>query len=218
MVKVALCVLSYKRHDLTAQTVAANIANCGYPEIGLFVQDTCGIAKASNEALRRAYQEGYGAFVMMGNDILMPNDWLLNMVSNAHALSGMIAYPDIARAAISHEMVIGNFMITRRVVDKVGAFDERFDPYGAIDLDYNRRCNESGFINYYLPNGVFKHIHEHDGRELYGYDKAAKVAETWAIHRDEPTLGHIPLIDSTQMWCEHVDAKDYPNLLKQINS
>ena len=199
MLKVALCVLSYKRHDLTAQTVAANIANCGYPHIGLFVQDTYGIAKASNEVLRRAYVEGYGAFVIMGNDILMPYDWLLNMVSNTHALSGMVAYPDTIRCNISYEMVVGNFLITRRVVDKVGAFDERFDPYGAIDLDYNKRCTEKGFQNYYLPGGVFKHIHLHDGTELYGYDKATKVNETWAIHRDEQTLGHIPLIEETQM-------------------
>ena len=199
MTKVALCVLSYKRHDLTAQTVAANIANCGYPHIGLFVQDTYGIAKASNEVLRRAYVEGYGPFVMMGNDILMPDKWLLNMVSNTHALSGMVSYPDTPRAAISHEMVIGNFLISRRVVDNVGAFDERFDPYGAIDLDYNKRCTEAGFQNYYLPGGVFKHIHEHNGVDLYGYDKAAKVAETWHIHRDQQTLGHIPLIEMNQM-------------------
>jgi GT2 family glycosyltransferase len=199
MVKVALCVLSYKRHDLTAQTVAANIANCGYENIGLFVQDTYGIAKASNEVLRRAYAEGYGAFVMMGNDILMPDGWLYSMISNCHSLSGMIAFPDTPKANISNEMVIGNFLISRRVVDKVGAFDERFDPYGAIDLDYNRRCTEKGFQNYYLPGGIFKHIHEHDGLALYGYDKKTKVDETWHIHRDERTLGHIPLIEMVQM-------------------
>jgi GT2 family glycosyltransferase len=199
MTKVALCVLSYKRHDLTAQTVAANLANSGYPNIGLFVQDTFGIAKASNEVLRRAYQEGYGAFVIMGNDIVMPDNWLLNMVSNTHALSGMVAYPEAERPAISHEMVIGNFMISRRVVDKVGAFDERFDPYGAIDLDYNKRCTEKGFQNYYLPGGVFKHVHLHDGVDLYGFDKTEKVNETWSLHRDEETLGHIPLIEMEQM-------------------
>ena len=191
--KTALCVLSYKRYDLTAQTVAHNIANCGHKDIGLFVQDNYGIAAASNNVLRRAYEEGYQAFVIMGNDILMPDGWLQDFVKHASALSGMIAYPiGTERWEVSYEMVISSFFITRRVVDRVGLFDERFDPYGAIDLDYNKRCNEKGFVNFYLPGKVSNHIHDHDGVELYGFSKTEMVQKTWALHADAQT-NNIPL-------------------------
>lgn len=193
--KVALCVLSYKRHDLTAQTVAANIANCGHSNIGLFVEDTFGIAKASNNVLRRAYSEGYDLFVLMGNDILMPEDWLFNYVRNASVLSGMISYPvGETRSKVSYEMVIGCFAITRRVIDTVGAFDERFDPYGAIDLDYNKRCSEAGFVNFYLPLKTSLHISQNNG-DIYGINKTELVNKTWGLHANEPTLGHIPIIE-----------------------
>lgn len=195
--KIALCILSYKRHDLTAKTLAHNLSNAGYGNTGLFVEDTKGIAKASNNLIRRAYLAGYEAFVIMGNDILMPDNWLKEMQEAIEPRSGMIAYPDHVKPQRSYEMVIGNFLITRQVVDKVGAFDERFDPYGAIDLDYNKRCTDAGFHNYYLPGGKFTHIHEHNGQELYGYDKATMVARTWHLH-ENVTLGHIPLIEQTQ--------------------
>jgi GT2 family glycosyltransferase len=98
----------------------------------------------------------------------------------------------------SAEMVIANFMISREVLDKVGLMDDRFDPYGAIDLDYNKRCNAAGFTNYYLGGVVAHHIHDHDGQELYGYNKSEKVNETWQLHVDGH-LGHIPIIEMKQM-------------------
>ena len=196
--KAALCVLSYKRYDLTAQTVAHNITNCGHDDIGLFVEDTFGIAKASNNVLRRAYLDGYDFFVLLGNDILMPDGWLSDYIQHANHLSGMISYPiNEIRTQVSYEMVVGCFGITRRVVDAVGAFDERFDPYGAIDLDYNKRCTEKGFMNFYLPFKCAKEIDHNDG-SLYGFNKPELVNKTWGLHTGE-TLGHIPLIELKQM-------------------
>ena len=196
--KAALCVLSYKRYDLTAKTVSHNIANCGYDKIGLFVEDTFGIAKASNNVIRRAYLEGYDLFVMMGNDIIMPDGWLKAYVENTNVLSGMVSYPvGEIRNHISYEMVIGCFAISRRVIDRVGAFDERFDPYGAIDLDYNKRCTEKGFMNFYLPLKSSRHISENDG-SLYGFNKAELVDKTWGLHSEGETLGHIPIIEMEQ--------------------
>lgn len=205
--KVAICILSYGRHDLTAQVLAHNLNCTGLlpGEYGLFVADMEGISKASNTMLRRAYQLGYTHFMICGNDIQEPQDWLKLRLDflrdNPHA--GMVSIPvDGMRHRNSAEMVIANFMISREVVDAVGAFDERLDPYGAIDLDYNKRCTAAGYINYYLGGVVAIHLHNHDGTELYGFNKAEKVNATWHLHAGPLERVHIPLIEQQQFYGE----------------
>jgi len=199
--------LSYGRHDLTAKVLAHNLTNHGLPpgDVGLFVADTFGIAKATNQLLLRAYSEGYDYFCICGNDILEPANWLqlrkqfIEWRPNTGMVSIKIGHAiDVASA----EMVIANFMISRATLETVGRMDERFDPYGAIDLDYNKRCNRFGLTNYYIPSPEpAQHIHDHDGVELYGFKKIDKVNETWALHRDGD-VGNIPLILQDQFGYE----------------
>jgi hypothetical protein len=201
--KIAICLLSYGRHDLTHKVLSHNLCNHGIDpaEVGLFVADTLGIAAATNQLLRRAYSLGYQYFCICGNDILEPNNWLKIRKDfiDAHADAGMVSVPvDSIRLFDSNEMVIANWMISRKLLETVGAMDERFDPYGAIDLDYNARCSGFGFKNYYLGGVTAHHIHNHDGVELYGFDKMAKVNDTWQLHV-QGNLGHIPLIEMQQM-------------------
>ena len=197
--KVALCVLSYKRYDLTAKTVAHNIANCHHENIGLFVEDTFGVAKAHNNVLRRAMMEGYEGFVIMGNDILMPTGWLKAYVEAWSLEAGMISFPvdPPMRNEKSFEQVIGNFFIGRNVVNTIGAFNEKFDPYGAIDLDYNRRCEAAGLRCFYLPNNLQYHIGgQHAHGNIYGFDKQEMVSKTWGLLY--APIENIPLIDMVQ--------------------
>ena len=202
--KVAICMLSYGRHHLTAQVLKHNLANhgLGHDEVGLFVADTLGIAKATNEVLRRAYEQGYDYFCVCGNDIIELDKWLLRRVNfhKQYRNIGMVAIPvDSIRYLDSQEMVIGNWMVNREVLEKVGAMDESFDPYGPIDLDYNKRCNAFGYQNWYIGGAVAHHIHEHSGEELYGFNKIEQVNKTWQQHVDGHA-GHIPLIEMQQMY------------------
>jgi len=206
MKKVAIIMLSYGRHDLTAEVLTNNLSNHGYGgRVGLFVVDRKGIAAATNEGLKRAYFSGYDYFCVCGNDIMEPEGWLAARVAVIERLAnvGMVAVPlDEVRPALSAEMVIGNWMVSREVLDKVGLMNEAFDPYGAIDLDYNKRCSLSGFNNYYLEGMLAKHIHRHDGKELYGFDKAELVNKTWGLHVAAPEAINIPIIEMEQMYGE----------------
>lgn len=59
------------------------------------------------------------------------------------------------------DSVVGAAMfLSRRVIDKVGMFDERYFMYFE-DLDYCRRIRNKGFNVYYLPRS--KIYHEHGG-------------------------------------------------------
>lgn len=199
--------LSYGRHDITAKVLAHNLNNHGLPaeNVGLFVADTYGIAKAINKLLRRAYEQGYHYFCVCGNDIIEPNNWLAKRLNGMqqHEHAGMIAIPiDYVRIFDSVEMVIGNWMISRKVLDAVGAMNEAFDPYGAIDLDYNKRCTAAGFTSFYIGGELAHHIHNHDGKELYGFDKAEQVQKTWHVHVAAPEAINIPLIEMQQMYGE----------------
>lgn len=198
--------LSYGRHHLTAEVLTNNLCNHGYGgRVGLFAVDRKGIAAATNEGLKRAYFSEYDYFCICGNDILEPEGWIDARVKMIEATpnAGMVAIPiDHVRTTLSAEMVIGNWMISRAVVDKVGLMNEAFDPYGAIDLDYSKRCKLAGFQSYYVPNMLANHIHHHDGKELYGFDKTELVNKTWHVHVAEPEAINIPLIEMQQMYGE----------------
>ena len=79
------------------------------------------------------------------------------------------------------DTVIGNILWPRDVVEKVGAWDERLDPHGPVDLDYCNRANKAGYKNWYLPNMMANHHWGHDGN-LYGYDKQAVIKEKWDLY------------------------------------
>lgn len=201
--KPAILIMSYLRHDLTAQVLKHNLNNAG-ADCGLFVSDMEGISKSTNTMLRRALECGYDGFVICGNDILEPENWLRKRIDfiNSNQSAGMVSVPvDYVRHHLSEETVIGNFMISKEVVDKVGAMDEHYGVYGAVDLDYNERCKSAGFKNYYLPNMLANHLHYHDGQELYGIHKPTEVEKTWQYYVDK--IGkkdyHIPIIEMKQM-------------------
>lgn len=151
-----------------------------------------GISKPLNKMLNEL-QHSYDAFVFMANDIKEPSMWLYDRVKYLQAFprSGMIsisphevrpAYPEASISGMQIYMgdVIGQFMISKQVLNKVGAFREDFGEYGPIDNDYNYRCAMAGFVNYYIP-GKAIHMPEETPTD-YGYNKEERIAETWKEH------------------------------------
>jgi glycosyltransferase involved in cell wall biosynthesis len=186
--KIAIGFLDYERHDFT-KIVLKNIAEAGYP-FDLFTVQKKGIAAALNEIIDKTRE--YDAVCFCANDILMPSNFLIHMIKYAEAIeeSGMIGIhtvqplPEVSfiNGIPIHRIftAFGNVMLTRKVIDSVGYFNEKHDPYGMQDADYAFRLNKLGFINYYIPNLRADHI-GHDVGQQTEYrlmkDEGLKKAE-----------------------------------------
>lgn len=190
---IAVVCLAYGRPDFTAKSLAANLPTAG-AEFSLFFINQKGIAKALNEGLK--VTRDYDAVCFLANDIIEPNGWMYNRIQSLadvkerfHISPGMVSYP-IDRSYDDYEFtdVIGNILITKEVIDKVGYFNESLDPYGPIDCDYNHRVKLAGFVNYYLP--FFKaHELQKSGSDetdkIYGYSKRESIRDIWSIHESQ---------------------------------
>jgi GT2 family glycosyltransferase len=67
----------------------------------------------------------------------------------------------------------GLCLISRKVINEVGLFDERFNPYGWEDVDYSLRAREKGFKIFYNHNAI---IYHKGGKKQRG--KIAEVYES----------------------------------------
>lgn len=165
--KVAVLLLDYSRHDYTEQVKAHNLPNAGM-DFSLITIDRKGIAAALNEGIDKA--RGHDAIVTMANDILMPHGWLIAMVTAARAIpntgmAGIHCVEGIEPAQEINGVIVhpnftafGNVLIPFTAIDKIGYFNEEYDPYGMQDGDYAYRLNKTGHINYYLHGLQAQHI------------------------------------------------------------
>lgn len=173
-----------------------------------------GIAAGFNNLMGNAPH--YDFYQFIANDIMEPDNWLIDKVQAIQTIpnSGMVSVPVGEHALAPVKMadqwvypgdVIGQYMISREVWDKVGAFREEWGQYSPVDLDYNRRCVKAGFVNYYLSGKVAEHLEQGD-RELYGYNKDAEIARTWPLFSDSLKEAdyHIPPGEYTMNAKEHV--------------
>ena len=191
--KIAIAFLDYKRHQHTKQALQS-IAKAGYP-FDLFTINQKGISKAINLGIDIVYQNGYDALITCANDIEMPDNWLHEMVINAHNIdiSGMIGIhcvQDWGEKLIVNELPIhlvacpfGNALITKKAIDAVVYFNEVYDPYGMQDSDYGYRLIKTGFTNYYIDGMESKHIGHDVGQKteyrLMKDEGLAKAREIW---------------------------------------
>lgn len=75
-------------------------------------------------------------------------------------------YAPRTQKPVEVEAVVGACMlIAKKVIEKVGFFDERYFLYFE-DLDYCRRVKKSGWKVYYLPEAEFIHDHGAAGKDL----------------------------------------------------
>lgn len=164
-------------------------------------EQNIGIGAGLNFLLHFARTAGYQYFQFMANDIMEQDGWIDHKIAYYQAFPegkcGIIStwpgareqqpYPRIffeSAEGVEYDIwpgdVIGQFMLTRAVVDKVGYFNTFNELYGPIDNDYNARCHVSGLINFYIP--CFWASHLDKGDDIYGYNKSEKVAITWPQH------------------------------------
>lgn len=167
--KVAVILLDYHRHDYTARVKAHNMANAGH-DLSLITIDRLGIAAALNEGIQLA--RGHDAIVTMANDILMPDGWLRHMVAAAkaipetgmcgiHCVEGLESPEPVNMGGIlvhPNFTAFGNALIPFTAINKIGGFNEEYDPYGCQDADFAFRLNRTGHINYYLHGLKSEHI------------------------------------------------------------
>lgn len=142
-----------------------------------------GIARSLNQLILRSNGQ---YIVQLGNDYEMPNNWLDEMIRYASDVikAGMVGIPwcpghrgpltDVLAISSPSKKVhlatydlplFGVKLKTRQMLDRVGAFDERLHPYGLEDSDYHRRAQLAGFVNFYIPDLVSKHLGEDSGKK-----------------------------------------------------
>lgn len=212
--KVAVIFLNYHRKTFTDRVKSVNLNNAGYP-FSLIEIDRKGIAAALNEGIRQA--AGHDAIVTMANDILMPDDWLAQMAHHASVIkqTGMCGIHTVEGQGDLTEYdglkvyqsftAFGNVLIPMRVIDRIGGFNEEYDPYGMQDADFALRCNRVGFVNYYIAGMKAEHI-GHDVGEKTDYrkmkDEGLSLAEEkWnrLMKQYEQDGYHVPIIEMKQM-------------------
>ena len=191
--KVKIIFLDYQRHDFTSKVLGNNIDNANFP-FELEKIDMFGISKAINYGIEQS--KGFDAIVSVANDILMPYNWLLRMVQASLAIenTGMcgihtvegISEMKVVNGIPIHiqEASFGNVLIPMKAIERVGKFNEAFDPYGMQDRDYSYRLQQTGHLNYYLHDLRAEHI-GHDVGQDTPYRKMkdeglSKCDEIWA--------------------------------------
>jgi GT2 family glycosyltransferase len=175
----AIIYLNYQ--DRNIDTLFANIKNAGKHIDFISIINETGIAYAINKGLRHFNYDYIDYVTIMGNDILEPENWL--QIRNDYMQDKTIGICSIPLDGFNGDSLdlIGNFTISAEVINKVGAFNEELDPYGAIDLDYCTRCRAAGLHTKFIPNTKATHL-EQNGIDAYGYNKMDLVKKTWDLH------------------------------------
>lgn len=208
--KVSIIFLDYMRHDYTERVKAQNFGNAGY-DFSLVTVDRKGIAAALNEGIEKS--GGHDAVVTMANDILMPPGWLAAMIQAAKAIpeTGMAGIhcveglespePVLMGGVLVHPnfTAFGNALIPFAAIDKIGYFNEEYDPYSTQDSDYAHRLNRTGHINYYLHGLKSEHIGHDVGagteyRNMKDESMASGAAKysKWTGHYDSTGNFYLP--------------------------
>jgi GT2 family glycosyltransferase len=215
MKKVSLLMLTIDRYELTRQTWETNLRHAGrnFELEGLICDNgstdrrtpqyfqTHHAVKhlrvnSQNEGVARAFNQLYlwstGDYIcLMGNDIELPQGWLVEMVKYADGVpdSGIIGMdwghsgmPPLTQKFGIHghwltpvlDKVFGVWLMRRAVIDKLGFFCERFHPYALEDSDFNNRVNRAGLNSCYVPNTHFRSRHVGVGEHDSGQYRAMK--------------------------------------------
>lgn len=161
--------------------IHANLKNAGHG-FNIHYLNIYGLATAYNAGLKFCIDGKFDAVVFISNDIQEPDGWLrkrIDLMESDH-LIGVCSVPiNEIRSGPSNEDLIGNLMISRKVIDTIGAFNYEFDPYGPLDLDYCLRARLAGFKTSYVIGSTAVHPHPHGGNDA---QKAEQVNRTWNMH------------------------------------
>ena len=169
----------------TLEVLIGNLSNLNYDNADFVAINTEGVANAMNEAIDIAGVDGYDAIAYLANDIVEPKDWLNKKVKalKYYPQAGIVASSlDRVRIGVNSEHIISNWLLSMKVVEQIGIFNESMFPYGPIDLDYCERANLAGFNTYYVKDCLAEHLGGHATGDEYGYNKAELLQKNWAKH------------------------------------
>lgn len=181
--KILIAGLVYGSRPIDA--FVENLANLNYENASFVAINIEGIANAMNEAIDIAGVDGYDAIAYLANDIIEPKDWLNKKVEalQTYPNAGIVASSlDRVRRGVNSEHIISNWLLSMKVVEQIGIFNESMFPYGPIDLDYCERANLAGFNTYYVMDCLAEHLGSHASGDEYGYNKAELLHKNWAKH------------------------------------
>jgi len=168
-----------------------------------YSDNNVGIAKALNAMIRQAYKQGYDYFMTMANDILEPENWLRDRVGAAQKIenTAVVAIPPshtgvtrykregISGIKIDNGQVIGNWLITRLAVEKIGYYNESYGNYAPLDLDYCDRCAFAKLKTYYLSDMTANHIGDPaQNPKDYQEAKEQSLRESWPKYTKNVSL------------------------------
>jgi GT2 family glycosyltransferase len=175
----AIIYLNYQ--DRNIDTLYHNIKNAGKHIDFISIINETGISYAINKGLNQLNFNHVDYVTIMGNDIIEPDNWL--HIRNEFLQDKTIGICSIPLDGFNGDSLdlIGNFTITKETINRIGAFNEELDPYGAIDLDYCTRCRAAGLHTKFIPSIKATHI-EQNGIDAYGYNKMDLVKKTWDLH------------------------------------
>jgi len=127
-----------------------------------------GIAAMYNQLMLRAKGE---YMCVIDNDILLPNFWLNRLVeyarlipdtgiSGLHCVEGLwpMVITEPNKIQVHYGSVFGTKFLTRKLVERVGYFNEEYFPYGFEDADYGERARQAGLYTYYIPQMGSQHV------------------------------------------------------------
>jgi GT2 family glycosyltransferase len=169
----------------TLEVLIGNLSNLNYDNADFVAINTEGVANAMNEAIDIAGVDGYDAIAYLANDIVEPKDWLNKKIEalQTYPDAGIVASSlDRVRVGVNSEHIISNWLLSMKVVEQIGIFNESMFPYGPIDLDYCERANLAGFNTYYVKDCLAEHLGGHATGNEYGYNKAELLQKNWAKH------------------------------------
>jgi hypothetical protein len=175
----AVIFLNYKNYSV--KTLGINLMNAGIDIEQIVIVKEKGIANAINIGLNKIDFSHIQYVTLLANDILEPDNWLkIRNIFMQDKSVGICAIPLVGGFNDTTD-IIGNFTISKEVIQNVGAFNTALDPYGAIDLDYCTRVRAAGLYTKYIRTDYATHI-EQNGLDAYGYTKSDLVKSTWDLH------------------------------------
>jgi GT2 family glycosyltransferase len=90
----------------------------------------------------------------------------------------------------------GLCIIRKNVINRVGIFDEKFNPYGWEDVDLSLRARRQGFKIYYNPNAIIHHKGGKCGRGAVEEYEYAKIRNYFYLIRKHANLPQLIVVFS----------------------
>jgi hypothetical protein len=166
------------RYDILAK----NIISAGYDISNIEIVNVSPLSRALNYGLKDF--ETYDAVGFLANDIIEPDNWLLKKseLIFKHKVSIASSFPSEPIPYGDHDL-IGNYLISKEAINKLGHFNEEYFNYGPIDLDYCNRARHLELSLKYIDTSS-THIEGNNSDLRYGFSKSEAVLKSWPLYLD----------------------------------